>query len=103
MVPAAYVHLESLPLTANGKVDRRALPEPEGEAYVRRGYEPPEGEIETALARIWGELLKVERVGRHDDFFELGGHSLLVMRVLSRLRQTLGVEVPLAGLFTHPV
>src|SRR5262245_47554911 len=103
MVPAVIVELEALPLTPNGKVDRRALPEPEGEAYARRGYEPPEGEIERELARIWGELLKVERVGRRDNFFELGGHSLLAVQVLSRLRQRLGVEVALADLFAHPV
>ena len=103
MIPSAYVHLESMPLTANGKVDRRALPAPEGEAFVRRGYEPPEGEIETKLARIWGELLRLERVGRRDNFFELGGHSLLALQAFSRLQQALGVKVPLASLFAHPV
>src|SRR6185436_12786268 len=82
--------------------DRKALPAPEGEAYVRRGYEAPVGEIETRLAQIWAEVLKVERVGRNDNFFELGGHSLLVIQVLSRLRQSLGVEVPLGELFSHP-
>jgi len=87
MVPAAYVYLEPLPLTANGKVDRRALPEPEGDAYVRREYEPPEGEIETALARIWADSLKIERVGRRENFFELGGHSLLAVSVVERMRQ----------------
>src|SRR5262249_24091214 len=103
MIPAAYVHLESMPLTANGKLDRRALPAVGEDAYARRGYEPPEGEIEAKLARIWDELLKVERVGRQDDFFELGGHSLLAVQVISRLRQTLGVEVALADIFAHPV
>src|SRR5262249_43267495 len=68
MAPAAYVMLETLPLTANGKLDRRALPAPEGEAYAARGYEAPTGEIETTLAKIWAEVLKLERVGRHDDF-----------------------------------
>jgi aryl carrier-like protein len=87
MIPAAYVRLESMPLTPNGKLDQRALPAPDGEAYVRRGYEPPEGEIETKLAQIWGDLLKVERVGRRDDFFELGGHSLLVITMIERMRQ----------------
>src|SRR4029077_14102074 len=76
MVPSAYVQLESLPLTANGKLDRKALPSPEGGAAGVRGYEAPVGEIETALAAIWAELLKVKRVGRHDNFFALGGHSL---------------------------
>jgi amino acid adenylation domain-containing protein len=103
MIPAAYVYLESLPLTANGKLDRRALPEPDAERYVRQGYEPPANEIETRLARIWAELLKVERVGRQDNFFELGGHSLLAVQALSRLQQALGVEVALASFFTHPI
>ena len=103
MIPAAYVHLEALPLTPSGKLDRKALPAPEVGAYANREYEPPEGEVEIALARIWAELLKVERVGRNDNFFELGGHSLLAIQVLSRLRQSLGVEVALASLFAHPI
>ena len=87
MVPAAYVRMERMPLTANGKLDRKALPMPEGDAYAVRGYEEPQGEIEKKLAEIWTEVLKVERVGRQDNFFELGGHSLLAVRVISRLRQ----------------
>ena len=103
MAPAAYVRLERLPLTPNGKLDRRALPAPEGDDYLRRSYEPPEGETETRLAQIWAELLKVERVSRHDNFFELGGHSLLAVRALSRLRQALGAEVSLPAFFARPV
>ena len=86
MVPAAYVHLESLPLTPNGKLDRNALPAPDGSAYIVRQYEPPSGAVEKTIARIWSEVLGVERIGRHDNFFELGGHSLLAVRVLSLLR-----------------
>src|SRR5262249_31605370 len=93
MVPAAYVELDELPLTANGKLDRKALPAPHGTAYSTRKYEAPVGEIETALAQIWSEVLKIERVGRHDNFFELGGHSLLAVRFASRLRQIVGVEL----------
>ena len=103
MVPSAYVRLERLPLTPNGKLDREALPAPEGDAYARGGYEPPIGATEELLAQIWSELLGVERIGRHDNFFELGGHSLLAVTLMSRLRQALNVEVPLAGLFARPV
>ena len=103
MVPAAYVSLESFPLTVSGKVDRKLLPAPEGSAYVTRTYEAPQGEAEQTLARIWSELLKVDRVGRHDNFFELGGHSLLAVRVLSRVRAELQVELSLSALFAHPV
>ena len=103
MVPAAYVRLASLPLTPNGKLDRKALPAPDGEAYVVREYEAPIGAVETALAQIWCEVLRIERVGRHDNFFTLGGHSLLAMRMLSRVRQVLEIEASLSGLFAHPV
>ncbi|UGY30097.1 amino acid adenylation domain-containing protein (plasmid) [Bradyrhizobium septentrionale] len=103
MVPAAFVRLAALPLTVNGKLDRQALPAPADEAYAHRAYAPPQGEIETALAQIWAELLGVERVGRHDHFFELGGHSLLAVQFLSRLSQALGVALPLAALFAKPV
>jgi arthrofactin-type cyclic lipopeptide synthetase C len=102
MVPAAYVWMQAYPLTPNGKVDRRALPAPEGDAYAAQAYAAPVGETERALAAIWAEVLGVERVGRHDNFFELGGHSLLAVRVISRMRQVLGVEAPLAHLFSHP-
>jgi amino acid adenylation domain-containing protein len=103
MVPAAYVRLEAFPLTPNGKVDRRALPAPEGDAYATRAYEAPHGEIEAALAGIWSELLGAERVGRWDHFFELGGHSLLAVQVTSRVRQVLGMEAALGEVFLHPV
>src|SRR5215213_7117615 len=103
MVPAAYVRLEALPLTPNGKVDRGALPAPEGDAFATRGYEAPLSETEQALAEIWSGLLGVEQVGRRDHFFELGGHSLLAVRVISRVRQVLGVEVSLGELFRSPV
>ncbi|HEX2077740.1 MAG TPA: amino acid adenylation domain-containing protein, partial [Longimicrobium sp.] len=103
MVPAAFVFLEALPLTANGKLDRRALPAPEGKAYAAREYEAPADETEQALAEIWAEVLGVERVGRWDHFFELGGHSLLATRVVSRVRQVLEVKVALGELFTRPV
>jgi amino acid adenylation domain-containing protein len=101
MVPAAYVRLEVMPLTANGKLDRKALPAPEGDAYATRGYEAPVGDTEAAVAEIWAEVLKLERVGRHDNFFELGGHSLLVVTVIERMRR-IGLQVDVRALFTTP-
>jgi amino acid adenylation domain-containing protein len=102
MAPAAYVALDALPLTSNGKLDRQALPTPEAGAHAAREYEAPIGEIETTLARIWAEALKSESVGRQDNFFDLGGHSLLAVRVTSRVRQALGVEITLTELFARP-
>ncbi|KOP54034.1 amino acid adenylation, partial [Pseudomonas coronafaciens pv. porri] len=101
MVPAAYVKLSGWPLTPNGKLDRRALPAPEGDAYVSRGYEAPRGKVEMALAEIWQELLDVERVGRHDHFFELGGHSLLAVSLMGRMRQA-GLSADVRMLFAQP-
>ncbi|HET7461385.1 MAG TPA: amino acid adenylation domain-containing protein, partial [Longimicrobium sp.] len=104
MVPAAYVWMEAYPRTPNGKVDRRALPAPdEGDAHAGRAYEAPVGETEQAVAEIWAEVIGVERVGRRDHFFALGGHSLLAVRVLSRLRASLGVEAAVGDLFVRPV
>ncbi|HET7233825.1 MAG TPA: amino acid adenylation domain-containing protein, partial [Longimicrobium sp.] len=102
MVPAAFVRLDAFPVTAGGKVDRGALPAPEGDTTAAR-YEAPEGEAEQVLADIWAEVLRVERVGRGDSFFDLGGHSLLAVQVISRVRQRLAVEVALRDLFTRPV
>ncbi|HEU4886738.1 MAG TPA: amino acid adenylation domain-containing protein, partial [Thermoanaerobaculia bacterium] len=102
MVPSAFVQLDTLPLTANGKLDRHALPAPEATALSAREYEAPQGEIEEAIAALWQEQLKVPRVGRHDNFFELGGHSLLAVQLISHIRATLGVELPLRDLFARP-
>src|SRR5476651_1816421 len=101
MVPSAYVHLDSLPLTANGKLDRKALPAPDQEALLSRGLEAPQGDVEVALAKIWTDLLKVERVGRHDHFFELGGHSLLAVSLIERMRQ-IGLSADVRILFSQP-
>jgi amino acid adenylation domain-containing protein len=101
MAPAAWVRLDALPLTPHGKLDQKALPAPQ--AHAGREYEAPVGELESQLAQIWAEILKLERVGRHDNFFELGGHSLLAVRMMSRLRQVSGREVEIRELFAHPV
>ncbi|MBT2745530.1 MULTISPECIES: non-ribosomal peptide synthase/polyketide synthase [unclassified Lysobacter] len=103
MLPSAYLHLHSLPRTSNGKLDRKALPAPDADAYRRRDYEAPQGETETLLAQLWADVLKLDRVGRNDHFFELGGHSLLAVTSLSRLRRALSVDVSLRDLFARPV
>ncbi|MDO7929923.1 amino acid adenylation domain-containing protein [Pseudomonas sp. KFB-139] len=103
MLPSAFVMLEAMPLTPNRKLDRKALPAPEGEAFASRIHEPPQGATETALAQVWQQLLDVERVGRNDHFFELGGHSLLAMRLIAHVRQRLGAELRLMDVFAHPV
>ena len=98
MVPSAFVIVSALPLTPSGKIDRRALPAPEGRPAVSE-YVAPRTGVEEVLAGIWCEVLKLERVGAHDNFFELGGHSLMAMRVIARVRDVLGVELPLRVLF----
>jgi acyl carrier protein len=100
MLPAAFVMLDALPLTPNGKVDRRALPAPdEMRPDLTRTPVVPRTPLEEALAAMWTEVLRLDRIGVHDNFFELGGHSLLAMRILSRLRETFQVELPLRILF----
>ncbi|RZT39145.1 non-ribosomal peptide synthetase [Cupriavidus agavae] len=97
MVPATICLLDTLPLTANGKLDRRALPKPDAPAATPG--EAPQGELETRLAAIWQDLLRVPAVHRHDNFFALGGHSLLAVQLLSRIQGELGIDAPLALLF----
>ncbi|MFC4547674.1 condensation domain-containing protein, partial [Paenactinomyces guangxiensis] len=102
MIPSYLVELETLPLTTNGKVDKKALPEPSG--YVQTGvrYMAPTNQTEEILVRIWEDVLGVERVGIHDNFFELGGHSLKAMMLLARIHKALKVEVPLQEVFSRP-
>ncbi|WP_338083561.1 amino acid adenylation domain-containing protein [Burkholderia arboris] len=102
MVPAAFVVLDALPLTSNGKLDRRALPEPDDDAFVQAQYEAPQGETERTVAALWSDLLGIERVGRHDNFFALGGHSLVAARLLVKIRETFGHEVSIRTLFEAP-
>jgi hypothetical protein len=99
MVPSALMVLPSLPLSANGKLDRKALPAPEDSALAQ--YVPPQGVTEELLAELWCLLLKRERVGRHDDFFALGGHSLLATQLLARIRTRFVVELPITDLFNR--
>jgi amino acid adenylation domain-containing protein len=102
MIPSAFVTLTTFPLTANGKVNRKALPAPERDAAAALQYAAPEGPLETAIATLWEQVLHLPQVGRHDNFFELGGHSLLAVQLLSALRRTLHVEVALRDLFNQP-
>ncbi|MCV4281991.1 non-ribosomal peptide synthetase [Pseudomonas capsici] len=98
MVPTHFVMLDAMPLTGNGKLDRKALPKPDA-SQLQTSYVAPQSELEQQLATIWADVLKVERVGLHDNFFELGGHSLLATQVISRIRQQLNLELSLRNLF----
>jgi amino acid adenylation domain-containing protein len=103
MLPSGFVVLEALPLTSNGKVDRRRLPIPEiSQAGAHDAYVAPRTPVEEVTAEIWAQVLKLPRVGLHDDFFDLGGHSLLGTQVVSRMRDSFGVEISLRSLFEAP-
>src|SRR5205085_1771654 len=102
MVPSAFVVLDELPLSPNGKLDRRALPAPEVGAVAGAGYVAPRTDAEWTLAGIWAEVLGVDQVGVEDNFFELGGDSILSIRVISRLRAAFAVELSPRALFTTP-
>ena len=101
MVPSAFVALEHLPLTSNGKVDRRALPVPTIEAHASN-QEPPQGRTEELLTDIWQDLLRVRPIGRHDNFFELGGHSLHGMQLMARIAAQFGVQLSVVSMFQYP-
>ncbi|MEO6230259.1 MAG: amino acid adenylation domain-containing protein [Ferruginibacter sp.] len=102
MIPLQWVYMESLPLTINGKIDRKLLPEPELNELLNKNFTPPRTAIEIKLAVIWQQLLHIERLGIHDNFFHLGGHSLLAMRMISTIRKESKVEVALKNIFSHP-
>ncbi|KAF9995732.1 hypothetical protein BGZ65_008620, partial [Modicella reniformis] len=101
MVPAAIVRMDSLPLTSNGKIDRKALPAPDSDAFARQDYEEPQGVIENRIAQIWSELLHIDRVSRNDNFFALGGHSLLAVQMIERMR-LVDLSLPIRVLFKTP-
>jgi hypothetical protein len=104
MVPSVMVELAVLPLTANGKIDRAALPAPGHPMHGRQdGFRPPRTPAQRLLAGIWQELLAIGEVGIGDNFFELGGHSLLATRMMNRIRAACGVEIALAAIFDQPV
>jgi len=102
MVPSAFVRLDTLPLSANGKLDRLRLPPPDNDSMAHQQYEAPIGDIEGALMTIWMDLLQVDRIGRHDNFFMLGGHSLLAVRMITQIQSLMGFKVTLGMLFIAP-
>ena len=103
MVPSAFVFLEAMPLTPNGKLDYNALPALDQSSHeLGERYVAPRTLVEELIAEIWAEVLKRDKVGIHDNFFELGGHSLLATRVISRAHKIFEVEVPVRILFEHP-
>jgi acyl carrier protein len=102
MVPSVLVEMESIPLTANGKADRKALPDPDATEVPADQYVAPRNDAEARLARIWQDVLEEEQVGVHDDFFELGGHSLLAVRLISAIRKEFTVEIPISHVFDYP-
>jgi hypothetical protein len=103
MIPSSFVFLDAFPMTASGKVDRQALPAPDGlRAELTTVYAAPQTELERIIAAIWQEALQVHKVGRNDNFFDLGGHSLLLVHVHRRLQERLGTDLALIELFRWP-
>jgi acyl carrier protein len=103
MVPTSFVFLDALPLTLNGKLDRKALPEPDHHRYdLGTEFFAPRSPLENQLAKIWVEVLCLDRIGINDNFFELGGHSLLVTQVIVRIGEQLSVRLSLSSLFESP-
>ncbi|HEU5378335.1 MAG TPA: amino acid adenylation domain-containing protein [Ktedonobacteraceae bacterium] len=103
MIPTAWIPMGKLPLTPNGKIDRRALPDPDpSRPELESLYHAPSTSIEKALVAIWTEVLKLDQVGIHDNFFKLGGHSLLATQVITRIRTTFQIQLPLRALFETP-
>jgi len=103
MIPAVFVWMEALPLTSNGKLDRRALPAPSHQrTELQQAYEPASTALQEQLVQIWQEVLDRETIGIQDNFFDLGGHSLKATQVMSRVQQVLGVKVPLRSVFEEP-
>jgi len=94
--------MERLPLTANGKIDRQALPSTSEPSTAGRSFEPPRTETERTLAAIWSELLHVQDIGVNDDFFDLGGQSLMAIRTVARIRDTFAVDISLRNVFEQP-
>jgi len=102
MVPSAFVTLDCLPITSNGKLDRRALPPPDANAFSSRQYDSPQGEVEHSLAGILQALLGLERIGRNDNFFDIGGHSVLALRLVFKVNQVFGTALSVTDVYKSP-
>ena len=102
MVPASWVQLSQFPLTSNGKVNKKALPDPDAAQLISNEYVAPRNELESGLAEIWTEVLRVNKVGIYDNFFEIGGHSLLVIILVSAIRKKLKIELAINDIFIYP-
>ncbi|NFB66021.1 hypothetical protein EXM97_20105, partial [Clostridium botulinum] len=101
MIPTYFIQLEKMPLTANGKLDRKALPKPNLDISLNE-YEAPRNELEETLVKIWSEVLNVKKIGINDNFFDLGGHSLKATVLMSKIHKELNKEIPLKELFKSP-
>nr|MBA2611841.1 non-ribosomal peptide synthetase [Bacteroidota bacterium] len=102
MIPVVLIELDSFPLTANGKIDRKSLPDPDVSKSANKQYIAPRNDVESKLVEIWADVLEVDQVGINDDFFELGGHSLLAVRLVSAIRKKMDLELSLNDVFIHP-
>src|SRR5688500_7573877 len=103
MLPSAFVEMDALPLSPNGKVDRKLLPAPDGaRPELEQAFVAPRNEVEQTLANIWAEVLMLDVIGINDNFFDLGGHSLLATQVISRVQIAFNLELPLRAIFENP-
>ncbi|MCH7324070.1 phosphopantetheine-binding protein, partial [Solibacillus sp. MA9] len=102
MVPSYFIRLEEMPLTSNGKIDRKSLPKLKGEICTGAEYEAPRNELEEKLSQIWQDVLGVSSIGINDNFFELGGHSLKATVLISKIHKELNKTVPLKEIFKSP-
>lgn len=102
MIPAYFIQLDKMPLTPNGKIDRKALPESNESLSSRFEYEAPRNEVEEKLVKIWEEVLDIDKVGIYDNFFEIGGHSLLIMRIIIKIKDLLNTEITIRDFYASP-
>ena len=102
MIPSFFIELNSIPVTPNGKVDKNALPSISGADIIRKEYTAPRSEIEKKLTAIWQEVLGVENIGTTDDFFEMGGHSIKIIKIISKIKKQLKLDIPVSLFFNYP-